>query len=173
MIRALYECIFDILKIEGLTAKVEVEFLEKPPRITVGGISLQNIDKGTRIMLPFWMASILKQRNIVRIVGELDERKLKSSIFNEKAINRVLTDIGSFPYMHTYSTASTLDADAQKKLKNTVERLMSLRLGKIIHLVPLSVFPSNIPNISNEEKFLYENIKKLLEAWKKKLEEFK
>jgi len=172
MMEALYDYILDLLKIEGLTAKVEVEFLEKPPKITVGDISLRNIDKGVRVMLPFWMASLLKQHKLVRIIGELDERKLKNSIFNERTMSRVLAEVGAFPYMHTYSMISKLDSETRKKIKRLVERLISLRLGKIVHFIPLSASPSNISNISSEEKFLYENIKKMLETWKRKLEEF-
>jgi len=152
------------------------------PEIRLVGLVVGPFEEGNSYEIPFWVARKLEKQGIIRFRDEdlLDSAKLYKIQWKERLQTAV--QLSEFPgdfYPKIRRYLSELKKEAVKspekmreyeKAKYLAVDIINLRLRKIVSLASTPVHAAHVlKNVTDEERFLYERISKIIEEWKKQL----
>lgn len=152
------------------------------PEIRLVGLVVGPFEEGNSYEIPFWVARKLEKQGIVRFRDEdlLDSAKLYKIQWKERL--QTAGQLSEFPrdfYPKIRRYLSELKKEAVKspekmreyeKAKYLAVDIINLRLRKIVSLASTPVHAAHVlKNVTDEERFLYERISKIIEEWKNQL----
>jgi hypothetical protein len=156
------------------------------PEIKLVGLNIGPFEEGNEYEIPFWIAQELEKAGIARFREEerLDTAKLYKMQWTERVqtvgqISKLSENF--YPKLRRY--LEDLKEEASKtpeklreyeKSRHVAQDLVNSRLKKIVSLA--SAPPQaeqTLKNFTNEERFLYEQLNKLVLEWKTRILECK
>jgi hypothetical protein len=149
------------------------------PEIKLAGLNIGPFEEGNEYETPFWIAQELEKAGIARFREEerLDSAKLYKIQWTERV--QTVGQISKLPenfYPKLRRCLKELKAEASKtpeklrdyeKSAHVAQDIVNSRLRKIVSLA--SAPPQTeqtLKNFANEERFLYEQLNKLVHEWK-------
>jgi hypothetical protein len=156
------------------------------PEIKLAGLNIGPFEEGNEYEVPFWIAKELEKAGIARFREE--ERLDTSKLYKIQWTERVQT-VGQisklpenfYPKLRRYLTELKEEASKTpeklreyEKSKYVTQDIVNSRLKKIVSLA--SAPPQTeqtLKNFTNEERFLYEQLNKLVHEWKTQILECK
>ncbi|MFX0136398.1 MAG: hypothetical protein ACFFDN_22340 [Candidatus Hodarchaeota archaeon] len=167
------------LLFEWKNKKIRVRTLKPVPQINENKIEFIKKDVVTEI--PIWMASILKENEMIEILDEknINLAKLDKFLWREKNSSNLqpLEDdlyIRIREYLENLSKKikeypTTQLIENKQKTKNFLDDLLTFRLYKILRIVEAKNRRQLIKSLTNEEKILFNNILANFEKWKSEI----
>jgi len=154
---------------------VKVIFTRDLEKVQVAGKTLGPIEAGREVELPFWQAKILVDEGYAKYTEEinidpLDIRKMIMKEYNSPKIEPIdkhfyyLVKRELESLKSEYKT-NPMPALSQKisQIETIMQDLISLRLAKIVKIALKGAKTNFMNNMSIEEAWLYNRLKKLLE----------
>jgi hypothetical protein len=156
------------------------------PEIKLTGLNVGPFEEGNEYEVPFWIAQELEKAGIARFREE--ERLDTAKLYKIQWIERVQT-VGQisklpenfYPKLRRYLTELKEEASKTpeklreyEKSRRVTQDIVNSRLKKIVSLA--SAPPQTeqtLKNFTIEERFLYEQLNKLVHEWKTKILECK
>jgi hypothetical protein len=152
------------------------------PEIKLGGITLDPFEEGNEYEVRNWVANELEQFGIAhrREDDRLDSAKLYKIQWKERAqtAGQIIKPSENFyPELRRYIKELKEESKYSPEKMREYERAMQLtqdivnsRLKKIIMLATtLNQTDQVLRNFTNEEKFLYDQLTKLIHSWRSKI----
>jgi len=149
------------------------------PEIKLAGLNVDSFEEGNEYEIQFWIAQELEKAGIVRFREEerLDAAKLYKIQWTERV--QTVGQISKLPenfYPKLRRCLTELKKDAAKspeklreyeKSTHLTQDIVNSRLKKIISLASASPQTEQmLKNLTNEERFLYEQLHKFIHEWK-------
>jgi len=148
------------------------------PEIKLVGLSVGPFEEGNDYEMQFWIAKELEKAGIVRFREEerFDLAKLSKIQWMERVqtsgqITRLPENF--YPKIRRYFKESKEAAKSPEKMReyekirHLVQDIVNARLKKIISLASAPTQTEQIlKNLSDEERFLYEKLRKLVHDWR-------
>ncbi|MEM1533455.1 MAG: hypothetical protein QW224_06860 [Desulfurococcaceae archaeon] len=161
---------------------VNVIVLKDAGSIYVGG-KVINLVRGVEQAIPLWTARKLAEKGIVKLKEDgIDTSKLSKLVFLEEGERRKLDFQKVSPYIYNMAKYEieqlkkeimrSMDTSRIRELDKTIDgfsRLFSIRLKKILQLIPISPPQEILAKLSEEEKAIYSILKEVVEAWRQAL----
>jgi hypothetical protein len=156
------------------------------PEIKLAGLNIGPFEEGNEYEVPFWIAQELEKAGIARFREEerLDTAKLYKIQWTERV--QTVGQISKLPenfYPKLRRCLTELKEEASKtpeklreyeKSRHVTQDIVNSRLKKIVSLA--SAPPQTeqtLKNFTDEERFLYEHLNKLVHEWKTQILEYK
>jgi len=156
------------------------------PEIKLAGLNIGPFEEGNEYEVPFWIAQELEKAGIARFREEerLDTAKLYKIQWTERVqtvgqISKLPENF--YPKLRRYLTELKEEASKTpeklreyEKSRHVTQDIVNSRLKKIVSLA--SAPPQTeqtLKNFTNEERFLYEQLNKLVLEWKTQILECK
>ncbi len=156
------------------------------PEITLVGLNIGPFEEGNEYEIPFWIAQELEKAGIARFREEelLDTAKFYKIQWTERV--QTAGQISKLPenfYPKLRRCLTELKEEASKapeklreyeKSRHVTQDIVNSRLKKIVSLA--SAPPQTeqtLKNFTSEERFLYEQLNKLIHEWKTQILECK
>jgi hypothetical protein len=152
------------------------------PEIKLGGLTVGPFEEGNEYEVYFWVARELEKLGIIRFrSGELLDASELRKIHWKESVQTAQQMIGLpkdfYPKLRRYL------ADLRKEMAENPEKIreyervkrlaldiLNLRLKKIISIASAPAQTEQVlKNLTDEERFLYEKIYKLISKWKAQL----
>jgi hypothetical protein len=155
------------------------------PEIKLVGLDVGPFEEGNEYEVYFWVAQELAKSGIARFRGEeqLDATKLNKIQWTERIqaagqISRLPEDF--YPKLRRCLTElkEEIPKDPEKmreyeRVKHLTQDVINSRLKKIISIASAPAQTENtLRNLTDEEKFLYERLYKLINRWKTQILEY-
>jgi len=161
---------------------VNVIVLKDAGSIYVGD-KVINLVRGVEQAIPLWTARKLAEKGIVKLKEDgIDTSKLSKLVFLEEGERRKLDFQKVSPYIYNMAKYEieqlkkeimrSMDTSRIRELDKTIDgfsRLFSIRLKKILQLIPISPPQEILAKLSEEEKAIYSILKEVVEAWRQAL----
>jgi hypothetical protein len=156
------------------------------PEIKLAGLNMGPFEEGNEYEIPFWIAQELKKAGIARFREEerLDTAKLYKIQWTERV--QTVGQISKLPekfYPKLRRYLAELKEEASKtpeklreyeKSGHVTQDIVNSRLKKIVSLASAPAqTEQTLKNFTNEERFLYEQLNKLVHEWKTQILECK
>lgn len=147
------------------------------------GDKVINLVRGVEQAIPLWAARKLAEKGIVKLKEDgIDTSKLSKLVFLEEGERRKLDFQKVSPYIYNMAKYEieqlkkeimrSMDTSRIRELDKTIDgfsRLFSIRLKKILQLIPISPPQEILAKLSEEEKAIYIILKEVVEAWRQAL----
>lgn len=147
------------------------------------GDKVINLVRGVEQAIPLWAARKLAEKGIVKLKEDgIDTSKLSKLVFLEEGERRKLDFQKVSPYIYNMAKYEieqlkkeimrSMDTSRIRELDKTIDgfsRLFSIRLKKILQLIPISPPQEILAKLSEEEKAIYSILKEVVEAWRQAL----
>lgn len=147
------------------------------------GDKVINLVRGVEQAIPLWAARKLAEKGIVKLKEDgIDTSKLSKLVFLEEGERRKLDFQKVSPYIYSMAKYEieqlkkeimrSMDTSRIRELDKTIDgfsRLFSIRLKKILQLIPISPPQEILAKLSEEEKAIYIILKEVVEAWRQAL----
>jgi len=138
--------------------------------ITINGLQLI---KGSQDELPYWLASVLERKNIVKIEEEVSIEDLGRILFQEKQSANTSASLIPLSKDFFFKVKSYIDIlnrennidniDKIRKTRNILNEIYKIRSRKVMQLAFLEIEDQNlINNMTEEELLIYNTIKELI-----------
>ncbi len=148
----------------------KVKALENVPKIKLVGRKIGPYKEGEEAHLRPWEVSILEEEGLVEPVDDFSLTGLRKIVMREEK-NKSLNDIPSCFYRAVSSKIRKMEQEGRnenaKKMRDSVDSLISLRIRKLLRMAVSSMVPEDIPP---EEAFLVNRVSEDLGTWKQRLE---
>lgn len=155
------------------------------PEIKLAGLVIGPFEEGNEHEVPFWIAQELEKTGIARLHEEeaLDATKLYKIQWTERVqtasqISKLLENF--YPKLRRY--LEELEKEAAKapeklreyeKIRHLTRDTINSRLKKIVSLASAPDQTEQLlKNLAREERFLYEELHKLISEWRTKVLEY-
>jgi len=163
-------------------SEVNIVSTRDSPEIKLGGVKVGPFEEGKEYRVRFWIARELYRAGLARIKDDdlLDSVKLYKIHWTERVQPvRKISPLPNhfYPLLRWYLTKLKSEVrrnperlSEYEKVKKLSGDILSCRLRKIVVLAssPGKV-TSIIPNLTYEEKWLYERLYEMIEGWRKKI----
>ncbi len=161
---------------------VSVIVLKDSGSIYVGDKAISLV-RGIEQAMPLWAARKLAEKGVVKLKeGIIDVSKLARLVFLEEGERRKLDFQKVSPYIYSMAKheieqlkreiTRSMDTGRIRELDKTIDgfsRLFSIRLKKILQLIPITPPQEILAKLSEEEKAVYSILKEVVEAWRQAL----
>jgi len=168
------------------SSKVRVVAHKNHPKIELVGLTIGPLKEGESYELPLWVALELGRRGITRVVDDciLDPSKLHKIHWREKMQSP--SSLSALPqdfYPKLRLLISELRARADEgpegareyvKVLNYSKDIVNCRVRKVVSMALARVEPTRaLRNLTVEERMLYEEVRRLVEEWRRRILEVK
>lgn len=166
----------------------ECTFQEDIPQLRFAGIQIGPFKKGNRANLPNWVIEKLLSYGYVNVVAKESSEKAYESLkslqnlyYREEQEPHKLEKFP--PYLYTalnrkalrlQSDKTSMDPiryDEVKKLKTMIPFLVETRLSKIMRVAKSGAYHTKKGDMTNEERWLCEELLELLSGWRQNVME--
>ena len=155
---------------------VSVKFIQSFPGFDFGGVTIPPTSENSRMDLPYYIAEILLQENLIEDFSDsfsLSLQDLTSAVRKEMRQGEVQS---LHPYFYALlnkrfssnkTDSSHYDEIELKRQKDKVKQLIFERLSKILKFAEVESFSPQKMNLTASEAILMQRIHSWVSSWKK------
>lgn len=157
-----------------ILGKGRAEVIKDTPSFSVLGVRYGPYKKGDKIELPRWLILALASEGYVYVVDEGLEVDVYRALSKERSYSQrggQLAEVKENLYPRVLFMLLGLKLlglrEQENRLDASYQDLLTIRLSKIVKSLSYSGASTTLPNLSFEEKTLYEGLVKLVSRWRR------